>query len=620
MSRIAGAIAAETAHPALLAVAASLETLKAAEDWGLHGMPGSMAASSATALLGWTGHGTVQYASRDGVTAVVDGRFYGRPALAENDSEAAHLIRRFREMGFPGALAGLNGDFSVALFDSKNRKLWLARDRFGVKPLYYARGRGYLAFASRPSALFGMPGIGKAVRKEYVALYAGCHYRYFDNDNAKSPYADVAQLPAAHWLSSDGTSVETGVYWSMTDAEDIAGSDAELAERYRDLILDAVRIRISKAEKPAFTLSGGMDSSSVLASSVRHLGRKQIAFSTVYDDKTYDESEDIASMLDGYVEKWNTIKIGHPDVFGLVERMVAVHDEPVCTATWLSHFLLCEEVSRQGYRTLFGGLGGDELNAGEYEHFIPNFADLMRAGDEKALRREVDMWVKYHDHPVFKKDFSVMEEMVRRSTDAAVPGRCLPDRVRLERYAATLDEGFFDLKKWIPAMDHPFKSYLKNRTWQDIYRETIPPCLRAEDRQTTAFGIENCVPFYDHRLAEFMFRVPNRQKIRDGRTKHLLREAMTGVLPEETRTRTKKVGWNAPAHQWFSGKGLDRLNDLVHSAAFRGRGIYDLKEVDRLIREHEDIVVHGRNIDNHMMFFWQLVNLETWLLRLDAGA
>jgi asparagine synthase (glutamine-hydrolysing) len=208
---------------------------------------------------------------------------------------------------------------------------------------------------------------------------------------------------------------------------------------------------------------------------------------------------------------------------------------------------------------------------------------------------------------------------VRRSTDPGVPGKCLPDRVRLERYAASLDKGFFDLKAWTPVMDHPFRSYLKNRTYQDIYRETIPPCLRAEDRQTTAFGLENCVPFYDHRLAEFMFRVPGRQKIRDGRTKHLLREAMKGVLPEATRTRTKKMGWNAPAHRWFAGPGLARLKDMIASRAFRGRGIYDLAEVDRLLREHEDIVANRRNLDNHMMFFWQLVNLETWLAGLDKA-
>ena len=108
-------------------------------------------------------------------------------------------------------------------------------------------------------------------------------------------------------------------------------------------------------------------------------------------------------------------------------------------------------------------------------------------------------------------------------------------------------------------------------------------------------------------------------KIRDGITKRLLREAMRGVLPEETRTRIKKTGWNAPAHVWFSGRGLAQLRDLVASRAFRERGIYDLPTIDRLIDEHATMTAPGSASD-HMMFLWQLVNLETWLALLPAIA
>jgi asparagine synthase (glutamine-hydrolysing) len=162
-------------------------------------------------------------------------------------------------------------------------------------------------------------------------------------------------------------------------------------------------------------------------------------------------------------------------------------------------------------------------------------------------------------------------------------------------------------------MEHPFRSYLKNRAYQDITRETAPCCLRAEDRQTVAFGLDNFLPFFDHRLVEFMFRIPGTMKFREGVTKHLLREAMRGVLPEETRTRVKKTGWNAPAHVWFSGSGRERLMDMVHSKEFQERGIYNQREVLRLIDEHQQIMSSQRPADNHMMFLWQLVNLELWL-------
>jgi asparagine synthase (glutamine-hydrolysing) len=149
-------------------------------------------------------------------------------------------------------------------------------------------------------------------------------------------------------------------------------------------------------------------------------------------------------------------------------------------------------------------------------------------------------------------------------------------------------------------------------------RETIPCCLRAEDRQSAAFGLTHRLPFLDHRLVEFMFRVPPAMKYKDGVTKHLLREATKGLLPEETRTRVKKTGWNAPAHQWFSGKGAAPLMDLIRSTSFRERGIYDAAEVERLARAHHEIVSTNAPRENHMMFFWQLVNLELWLRSLDT--
>ena len=273
--------------------------------------------------------------------------------------------------------------------------------------------------------------------------------------------------------------------------------------------------------------------------------------------------------------------------------MVSHHQEPVATATWLSHFLLCEEVSRTGFRTLFGGLGGDELNAGEYEYFFYYFADLKRAGQDRVLAHEVDCWARHHDHPIHRKDRAVADAMIARTTDAAGAGIIRADHGRMTRYYGAISKDFFDLANFSPAMDHPFKSYLRNRTYQDIFRETAPCCLRAEDRNCNAFALDHADPFFDYRLMEFMFRVPGAMKIRDGVTKHLLRDAMAGVLPEETRTRIKKTGWNAPAHLWFTGHGREQLRDLIASRAFRERGVYVVAEVERIVGEHEAIVANG---------------------------
>jgi asparagine synthase (glutamine-hydrolysing) len=582
-------------------------------DWASH------SASSGLADLGWCGGNAPGLAAQDGVVVAFDGHVYNRDELGAAGSDAELFLGLYQNHGFVDALGLLNADFAVAVHDSRTDTLWLGRDRFGVRPLYYHTGPDFTAFASRPRALLALPGVSREVNRRFVALFAASHYRYFDNRPEESPFARIAQLPAAHWLRLRNGRVTTGAYWSLADGPDHTESEAELAERYRELLLDAVSRRWRAARRPAFTLSGGMDSSSVLASAVRVTGDRQHAFSTVYADRTYDESDEIRSMLEATVEHWHRVAVGSQDVFDLVGRMIAVHDEPVATATWLSHFLLCEEAARGGFGGLFGGLGGDELNAGEYEHFFYFFADLRAAGQEERLAREVQMWARYHDHPVYRKSPEVAEDALARLVDRSCPGRCRADRNRLERYAAALNPDYVDLRAFEPVMEHPFASYLKNRTYQDLTRETIPCCLRAEDRQTAAFGLDNFLPFFDNRLVELLFRVPGTMKYRSGVTKRLLRQAMRGILPEETRTRVKKTGWNAPAHVWFSGAGREPLMDLVHSRAFRERGVYHVPEVLRLVDEHERIVSGGESRENHMMFLWQLVNLELWLRCLETG-
>jgi asparagine synthase (glutamine-hydrolysing) len=554
-------------------------------------------------------------ARRGSLIVVFDGFVYNAADFGHRNGSAADvLLELIERVGFVGALERLNGDFAIALYDHAAAKMWLARDRFGVKPLYFIERNWGLAFASQPRALIGLRGTSAHLNRTFVGLYAGSHYRTFDNDPTASPFACLQQLPAGHYLEfAPGGPAHVKSYWTLSERPDFDAPTDALAAEYRDLLLDAVRLRIDAARRPAFTLSGGMDSSSVLAAAVRCSREKQHAFSAVYQDRTYDESAEIRSMLESAVAEWHPVRIGTPDVFSTVARMVRAHDEPVATATWLSHFLLSEQAAEQGFGSLFGGLGGDELNAGEYEYFFVNFADLRSTGDEETLACEVALWAKYHDHPIYRKNAVVAETGISRLTDLTVPGRCLVDRARVDRYQAAVSHDFFDVRQFSPVMDCPFRSYLKNRTYQDIFRETTPCCLRAEDRHASAFGLDHFDPFFDHRLVEFMFRIPGRLKIHGGVTKVLLREAMRGLLPEVTRTRIKKTGWNAPAHVWFSGAGLGAVRDLVASRGFRERGIYNVAEVERIIDEHEQLVRDSVTAETHMMFIWQLVNLELWL-------
>ena len=568
-------------------------------------------------VLGWCGWRTSNTARMHDLIVVMDGRIVNRAALGAYANDALLVAALTKRHGFEGTIQQLNGDFAIALYDEPNGMLWLARDRCGVKPLYYTVRDGGLAFASRPRPLLQLPGVSRRVRRDYVGILAASHYSVFDHEPGRSPYEAILQLPAGHLLQFAAGRVTQRAYWSLQEQPEFTEPEETLAERYRALLLDAVRLRLPSASRPVFTLSGGMDSSSVLACSVMLTGRKQDAISTVYDDATYDESREIQTALGDLVARWHPIRVHQPDILTLVERMIDQHDEPVGTATWLSHELLCAEAKRLGYDTLFGGLGGDELNAGEYNYFFDFFADLDQAGRHTELAQEVAQWVVHHDHPVFRKNAEVLREGLARLVDRTQPGRCLPDLQRICRYASALNPDYFDLHSFEPVVERVFASYLKNRTRHDIFAGTLPCCVRAEDRQATAHDLDNVLPFVDYRLVEFMFRVPGTLKIRHGVTKHLLRQAMRGLVPQATRTRIKKTGWNAPAHRWFTGRGGGLVRDVVQSSSFRQRGIYDVPRVLALLDEHERIVSSGAPQENHMMFFWQLVNLERWLRWLD---
>ncbi len=566
------------------------------------------------ALTGWASAGKPPLEFEDSdFSVILDGTIFSIDGKRPEGIERLVLESLHAEK-FGKLLTRLNGDFALAAHDKKSGALILARDRFGLRPLYFGAYNGSAAFASLPIAVAQLVGRKLESRISFVARYLAAHYRFFDNDPELSPYADIYQVAPGQivFLTADNAKRET--YWELKDKGDLDLPENELAAKYRELLLDAVKIRAKAgSEKRAYTLSGGMDSSSVLAASVKELGAKQIAYSSVYTDKTYDESDEIQSMLESSVSEWRTVKIEIPDTFGLIEKLVQIHEEPVVTATWLSHFLLSGRIGEHGIQSLFGGLGGDELNAGEYEYFWYFFADLKTTGQSELMLQEIDWWVKYHDHPIFKKSRAIVESTLPKMADLSHPGRCIADSDRMFRYKSVLNQDYFDMGTVKPLMRTPFQSYLKNRCFQDLTVETAPPCLRAEDRHGGYFGTENYLPFMDYRLAELMFQVKGTQKIRAGVTKHLLREAMKGILPEETRTRVKKTGWNAPAHVWFSGQGSDNLMDMIRSQSFRERGIYNVPEIERIVKEHHEIVAQGQQRDNHMMFLWQLVNLELWL-------
>ncbi len=577
------------------------------------------AASAVAETIGLASSDAANGWADDGRLAVAfDGLVYNRDELdvPEAASDAAALAALYGRHGLFGALNRLNADFTCVILDRGQGQLHLARDRFGVKPMYYVAGGSLIAFASRLAGLFGLPGLDVAPRPDYLATVAGGHYRFFDNPPEATPYRGIAQLAPGMSLTFGKGTAALSRWYALEEQGDDPRSIEALAEDYRALFFDAVKHRLSRIARPAFTLSGGLDSSSVAKSAALVSGAPSRAYSTVYGGGAYDETTEIRDVLDGGGIDWQPVELGAFDLFAEIARITAWHDQPLSTVTWLAHAALCERVKAAGHGGLIGGLGGDEQHAGEYDYFFYFFADMKAAGDEARLAHEITCWQRHHDHPVWRKTPEIAAAKMGRLTDRAVPGRVMPDLEPLLRYRDALAP---EVRVALgPALESPFRSYLKSHAYNEIYRETMPCCLRASERNTAALGLADAFPFFDHRLVELAFRVPSALKIRDGVTKQLLRAAMKDILPEATRTRIAKTGWNAPLHDWFATRFRVPLLDLVRSRAFRERGLYRPDMVERLIEDHAEIVASGASRENHMMFLWQMVSVETWLSGLAA--
>jgi asparagine synthase (glutamine-hydrolysing) len=211
----------------------------------------------------------------------------------------------------------------------------------------------------------------------------------------------------------------------------------------------------------------------------------------------------------------------------------------------------------------------------------------------------------------------VAERGILVLTDTDRPGLCRGNTDLLFRYKDLFLPELGDLSTLLPRYEASSPSYMASHMRNELLFNTMPCCLRAADRNAGQLGHREFHPFLDWRLFEFTLAIPGDRKIRNGVTKSFAREAYKGLLPEATRTRVNKTGWNAPAHQWFAGPGREALMDLVTSRSFVERGLYHQPALLRLIDEHQEIVDDPRGRDNHMMVLWQIVTLELWLRSVE---
>ena len=513
----------------------------------------------------------------------------------QTDTEV--ILQAYQRWGLD-CFSRFNGMWALAIYDLKQNQLVLSRDRYGKKPLYYYKDSEKIIFASEIKSLLKFPGIPKKPNKRKLVNYCFRHYRYVDND-CESFFEGIMQVPKAEWMKihSDG-SIQKDIFWELEPILHYPPQkkEKEIIEEFMHLFGQAVELRMRSDVPVGAFLSGGMDSTS-LVSIASKMNPNFQTISGVTGKGYYDESEYIKEVVEFTGVSSEFVYPKPKSLFPTILEMLTFHDEPICTVTWYSMYLMVKETSKYDISVILTGHGGDELLAGYWDHYHYHFNDLRASGD--GDRQELEAWQKNHRRPI--AEYHDFRDKISKAIDHRLyeveKFSCYLDCLSPQlREIETVDSTVYDVEA---------PSELSRRMYLEMMYETIPASLRAEDRNFMAYSMENRVPFLDHRLAELCFNVDNRLKIKDGLGKYLLREGTKGILPEEVRNRKDKVGHNLPADEWFREANRKDIEELISKNNFVNSEIYDVGKVKEVFVDH----LNGKN---HYMFLWQYVNVHLW--------
>jgi asparagine synthase (glutamine-hydrolysing) len=504
----------------------------------------------------------------------------------------------------------LNGMFAISLWDTRRKRLVLARDRYGEKPLYYGLVGGKVIYGSEPKAITAHP----AVEPE-IDLDALRHYLSFDYVPApRTIYKGLSKLPAAQLLIVENGTISTRRYWDISfERNGHVPSIEEAAGRIRDLISDAVRIRLVADVPLGVLLSGGVDSSTIAAFAVRHSTETVKTFSIGFSEDSFDESRyarQVALHLgtDHYEETLSADKAAD-----LISDVGSWLDEPLSDPSMIPTYLLARFV-RKHVTVALGGDGGDEIFAGYPMYLGHKVADAYSAIPKFARRLLINPLVNCL--PVSDKNLSFeyrAKRFVRSAEFDLIArhhswfGSFTADEQRSvlspDVLAASTGEIYSEAERMLEGCNAP--TNIERMQYLDMNLYMAEDILSKVDRASMAVSLETRAPLLDPRIGEFAATLPIEYKLRGRTGKYILKKAVEPLLPTNILKRPKK-GFGIPIAQWLRGRLNPLMHDLLSPERINDQGLFNVIEVQRLIREHE------QGIASHHKQLWTLLVFQLW--------
>ncbi len=516
----------------------------------------------------------------------------------KTNTDTEVILAAYKEWG-ENCVERFNGMWAFALWDKPNKKLFISRDRFGVKPLFYYLDKDIFIFGSEIKSLLAL-GLEKEINKPFLYNFIsrevsyGCHETVFKNINFLLP---------AHNLTLDlkgEPKIEIKRHWNFSPIQFQAKYDySKPAATFRDLLIDAVKLRLRSDVPVGVCLSGGIDSSVITCIIAKILGQQINTFSSVYNINGYSEKEFIDTVNETCQTQANFIYPDADNFFETLKVLISHHDKPLRMPGAYSQYFVFKRAAKNVTVTL-DGQGSDELLAGYNYYYASYLADLIKdfslveyLKTKKEIKNSLGVDYCRDSLKIIFPWLKGVKNLFREKK--AWQDNILTDDF-IKKYGATK----------IAKEPRVFKSYLNQELYRTFVTTNLPMLLDNEDRISMSFSLEARVPFLDYRLVEFCFGLDYRQKMNCYTTKYILREAFRDVLPKKVYERKDKKGFPTPLEHWFRKELKQALGELFASKDFGSFEILDANKVRNLFEKH----LSGQ--DNSRLL-WRALTIHFWL-------
>jgi len=526
-------------------------------------------------------------------------------------SDTEVVLHAYEEWG-ADCLRRFNGMFAFAIWDRRPRVLFLARDRIGEKPLYYYQDAERLVFASEIKAILADASVPRRLNIRGLANFLAFGHAVAP----ETMFDNIRKVLPGHYLVVEGKRTESVEYWNVgADPQlpaDATLSEDEYAERILSLLRDSVRLRMVADVPVGAFLSGGIDSSAIVALITQHATGPVRTFSLGFrEGRAYNELGDAKRVAQHFGTEHYELEVGPADFERAFSTLVYHYDEPFGDAAGFPLYLI-SRFAREHVKVALAGDGSDELFGGYRRYVVDGWASVYHRLPTQLAQRVIPGGV----------DLLPRLRRVKRAVHT------LPIRDPAERYAAWLmyftpemqeqlltDDAQAQLSGHNPSS--PFHEYyaslrspcdashVNRLMFIDLKTLLVDGYMEKMDKATMACGLEARLPFLDHRMVELAFQIPGGLKVGRLSTKRILRHSLSGLLPQRVLSK-RKHGFAVPLDSWFRDKMKDFAFEILFDPRTRRRGYIHACAVERLWREHLD----GRHVwDTHL---WLLLNLELW--------